>query len=93
MGTPNPVSKEMELHNTWLVRYKTLFQLPFADLRKADGLKHYVDWAVKQGYAVIDVNIPKHLPGVDVWFNHAPIDYLSADSSSRLPMATRRMID
>ncbi len=33
---------------------------------KADGLKHYVDWATKQGYGVIDVNIPKHLPDIDV---------------------------
>ncbi|KAL2041750.1 hypothetical protein N7G274_005534 [Stereocaulon virgatum] len=60
MGTPNPISKEMELHNTWL----------------ADGLKHYVDWAVKQGYAVIDVNIPKHLPGIDITNGHSEDDRL-----------------
>lgn len=41
-----------------------------ADLRKADGLKHYVDWAAKQGFGVIDVNVPKNLvgPGVCVSF-------------------------
>lgn len=37
-----------------------------ADSSKADGLKHYVDWAVKQGFAVIDANVPKHLSDVDV---------------------------
>lgn len=33
---------------------------------KADGLKHYIDWATKQGFGIIDVNIPKYLPDVDV---------------------------
>lgn len=28
---------------------------------KADSLKDYVKWAVSKGYAVIDVNIPKHV--------------------------------
>ncbi|MCJ1426843.1 Histone deacetylase hda1 [Sticta canariensis] len=45
MGTPDPATKRFELQNTWL----------------ADGLKHYVDWAARQGFGVIDVNIPKHL--------------------------------
>jgi len=66
MGTPHPISKKLELHNTWLVRHVTASQPPFADLRKADGLKHYVDWAANQGFGVIDVNIPKYLAGIDV---------------------------
>ena len=41
-------------------------QLAFADVRKADGLKHYVDWAAAQGFGVIDVNVPKHLPNSEV---------------------------
>lgn len=49
MGTPDPVTKKIELENTWL----------------ADGLKHYVDWAARQGFGVIDVNIPKDLTDVD----------------------------
>ncbi|MCJ1304776.1 Histone deacetylase hda1 [Hypocenomyce scalaris] len=49
MGVPNPVTNKLELHNTWL----------------ADVLKHYIGWAVKQGFGVIDVNIPKHLTGID----------------------------
>lgn len=28
---------------------------------KADVMKDYVQWAIGQGYAVIDVNIPKHV--------------------------------
>ena len=38
-----------------------------ADSRKADELKHYVDWAVAHGLGVIDVNLPKYLTGIDVW--------------------------
>ncbi|KAL6720241.1 Histone deacetylase hda1 [Lecanora helva] len=56
MGTPDPVSKRLELHNTWL--------LLTADPRKADDLKHYVDWAAAQGFGVIDVNVPKYLTGL-----------------------------
>lgn len=37
-----------------------------ADRWKADGLKYYVDWAAAQGYAVMDVNVPKYLTGLDV---------------------------
>lgn len=37
-----------------------------ADSRKADELKHYVDWAVAHGLGVIDVNLPKYLTGIDV---------------------------
>lgn len=67
MGTPHPVSKRLELHNTWLVRKKFMPELSLADLRKADGLKHYVDWAASQGFGVIDVNVPKCLAGLEVY--------------------------
>lgn len=66
MGTPHPVSKKVELHNTWLVNLLTAWQPSFADVRKADGLKHYVDWAAGLGFGVIDVNIPAILTGIDV---------------------------
>ena len=66
MGTPDPLSRRLELHNTWLVRQNFKLRIIFADSKKAYGLKHYVDWAVKQGYGVIDVNLPKRLPGVEV---------------------------
>lgn len=35
-------------------------------LCKTDISKTYVDWAVKNGFAVIDVNIPKHITGLEV---------------------------
>ena len=44
----------------------TARQPPLTDGRKADGLKHYVDWAANEGFGVIDVNIPKHLSGINV---------------------------
>ena len=37
-----------------------------ADSMKADVLKHYIAWATNNGFAVIDVNIPKFLTGIDV---------------------------
>ncbi|KAJ9665365.1 Histone deacetylase hda1 [Coniosporium apollinis] len=43
-GVPDPRTNKLELHNTYLT----------------DVTKTYVDWAVKQGFGVIDVNIPKH---------------------------------
>ncbi|KAI9042059.1 histone deacetylase hdaA [Aspergillus affinis] len=45
MGLPHPVTNKLEAHNTWL----------------ADAVKDYVAWATFKGYAVIDVNIPKHV--------------------------------
>ncbi|KAI9368120.1 hypothetical protein BJX61DRAFT_241562 [Aspergillus egyptiacus] len=45
MGLPHPVTNKLEAHNCWL----------------ADAMKDYVQWAIGKGYAVIDVNIPKHV--------------------------------
>ncbi|KAL4747341.1 hypothetical protein BDW72DRAFT_182965 [Aspergillus terricola var. indicus] len=45
MGLPHPMTNNLEAHNCWL----------------ADVMKDYVQWAVGKGYAVIDVNIPKHV--------------------------------
>ena len=35
---------------------------------KADAVKDYVEWATGKGYAVIDVNIPKHVTNGEVSF-------------------------
>ena len=35
------------------------------DAIKTDNVKHYTRWAVEQGYAVIDVNIPKYLTCIE----------------------------
>jgi histone deacetylase 6 len=32
-----------------------------ADLRETDATKTYVEWAIKNDFAVIDVNIPSHI--------------------------------
>ncbi|OJJ32761.1 hypothetical protein ASPWEDRAFT_42791 [Aspergillus wentii DTO 134E9] len=45
MGLPHPVTNKLEAHNCWL----------------ADIAKDYIAWAIGKGYAVIDVNIPKHV--------------------------------
>ncbi|GIC90184.1 histone deacetylase hdaA [Aspergillus udagawae] len=45
MGLPHPVTNKLEAHNCWL----------------ADCMKNYIGWAIGKGYAVIDVNIPKHV--------------------------------
>ena len=66
MGTPHPVTHNLELHNTWLVCHPFHLQRFFADSQKADDLKHYVHWAAKLGFGVIDVNVPKHLTSAEV---------------------------
>lgn len=42
-----------------------MFRIPgickCANKAKADVVKDYVGWAIGKGYAVIDVNIPKHV--------------------------------
>ncbi|KAI1931621.1 Histone deacetylase hda1 [Ophidiomyces ophidiicola] len=50
MGIPDPITNELEAHNCWL----------------ADVVKDYIEWAVKKGMAVIDVNVPKHITRSDV---------------------------
>ncbi|KAF7585373.1 Histone deacetylase hda1 [Aspergillus hancockii] len=44
-GLPDPVTNKLEAHNCWL----------------ADSMKDYIGWAIGKKYAVIDVNIPKHV--------------------------------
>lgn len=74
-GFPNPVSGKLELHNTYLVRAPRIIQRRYSradrltlPLRvKTDVSKTYIDWAIKHDFAVIDVNIPKHITGITVW--------------------------
>ncbi|MCJ1307172.1 Histone deacetylase hda1 [Agyrium rufum] len=49
IGIPDPVTNRLDLHNTWLT----------------DVSKDYITWAIRQGYAVINVNIPQHLTGIE----------------------------
>ncbi|KAI9697741.1 MAG: Histone deacetylase hda1 [Bogoriella megaspora] len=48
-GIPNPRTSRLELHNVWVT----------------DVAKTYVDWAVKNDFSVIDVNIPKHITDLE----------------------------
>ncbi|KAK3297738.1 histone deacetylase A-like protein [Chaetomium fimeti] len=42
---PHPLDNTMEPHNAWVT----------------DGVTRYVDWAVQQGFGVIDVNVPHYI--------------------------------
>ncbi|KAJ5177286.1 Histone deacetylase clr3 [Penicillium canariense] len=61
MGHPDPVTNRLEAHNCWL----------------ADVQKEYVAWIVSKGYAVIDVNIPKHITHALVCTFPTPIENFS----------------
>lgn len=39
---------------------------PLTSRCKTDASKAYIDWAIKHDFGVIDVNIPKHITGIDV---------------------------
>ncbi|KAJ5222144.1 Histone deacetylase clr3 [Penicillium citrinum] len=45
MGQVHPITNKLDAHNVWV----------------ADVQKEYVKWILNEGYAVIDVNIPKHI--------------------------------
>jgi hypothetical protein len=63
LASPDPRTGKLELHNTWLVRDPATVgpAQKSADSPKADSVKSYVSEAVKNGFAVIDVNLPKHI--------------------------------
>lgn len=68
LASPDPRTGKVELHNTWLVRQSTPVypaQKP-TDSSKTDSVKSYVSEAVKNGFAVIDFNLPKHITEDDV---------------------------
>ncbi|KAK4550775.1 hypothetical protein LTR36_000354 [Oleoguttula mirabilis] len=58
LASPDPRTGKIELHNTWLT----------------DIVKTYVNWAVEQGFAVIDVNLPKHVTSDDDAQKHEEVD-------------------
>ena len=69
LASPDPRTGKVELHNTWLVRnLNTVYpaQQQNADCSKTDSVKSYVSEAIKNGFAVIDVNLPKHITDDDV---------------------------
>ncbi|OKP12270.1 Histone deacetylase clr3 [Penicillium subrubescens] len=65
MGYPDPVTSRLEAHNCWMVSVPSIvanrLELIIANICKADTIKDYIGWILSKGYAVIDVNIPKHI--------------------------------
>jgi histone deacetylase 6 len=45
-----------------------------ADYAKADVVKTYIDQAIEYGFAVIDVNLPRHVNNVETELNHEEND-------------------
>lgn len=65
MGYPDPVTSRLEAHNCWMVRVPSIvaerLRPILTNICKADAQKDYIGWILSKGYAVIDVNVPKHV--------------------------------
>lgn len=61
IGASDPVTSKLEPHNIVVVSTKVLSTWMRTNFRQTDATKTYVDWATKNGFAVIDVNIPSHI--------------------------------
>jgi len=67
IGVSDPLTRKLDLHNTWLVSPPVLLQITYSlTCLKADVLKNYVEWAATHGFGVVDVNIPHFLTGISV---------------------------
>ncbi|KAK4228387.1 histone deacetylase clr3 [Podospora fimiseda] len=44
-GQPDPLDNSLESHNTWVT----------------DGVSRYIDWAISQGFGVMDINVPHYI--------------------------------
>lgn len=63
----DPVAGTRDSHNTWLVSNNTVLRCLSLTLHaKTDATKNYVDWAVNNGFQVIDVSIPRIVSVEDV---------------------------
>ncbi|KAH7411651.1 putative histone deacetylase [Phaeosphaeria sp. MPI-PUGE-AT-0046c] len=67
---PDPVTGKRELHNTWLT----------------DVTKRYIDWAIDNGFQVIDINIPRIVAVED-----PEEGYVKSDNSTTRALQTRDM--
>ncbi|UPX18448.1 Histone deacetylase [Ascochyta rabiei] len=70
---PDPVTGRRELHNTWLT----------------DVSKSYIDWAITNGFSVIDVNVP-HIVTVEQQ-EGSSLGFASADDAKARSDKTREM--
>lgn len=73
LASPDPRTGKLEAHNTWLVSYLSYCATRRAGTTltssKTDEVKTYVAEAVRNGFAVMDVNLPKHITDDDVSFS------------------------
>lgn len=91
IGSASSRGQQLELHNTYLVnqhQYRTLHQHWTNNSQQTDGVKPYIDWAVSQKYAVIDVNIPQHLSDLEDDMEHTDSDPVEQRSKEALLLAT-----
>ncbi|KAK6416820.1 Histone deacetylase hda1 [Oleoguttula sp. CCFEE 5521] len=62
LASVDPRTGKVELHNTWVVSSSRLSSdSDIADYSKTDPVKTYIATAVRNGFSVIDVNMPKHV--------------------------------
>lgn len=68
LASPDPRTGKIELHNSWLVSgpITVCSAQKRTNSSKTDPVKSYISEAIKSGFAVIDVNLPKHNTGDDV---------------------------
>ncbi|KAI9689327.1 MAG: Histone deacetylase hda1 [Bathelium mastoideum] len=71
-GLPSARTRKLELHNIWIT----------------DVAKSYVEWAIQNDFAVIDVNIPKHITAEDEDDAYADPDASNARAAATLELAT-----
>lgn len=76
-GVPDPETRRLDSHQTWLVRITSAAGALGILLTacQADPLHDYIYLANKHGFGVVDVNIPKHVTNTDV-SRPRPPDYL-----------------
>ncbi|KAF2744528.1 hypothetical protein M011DRAFT_470372 [Sporormia fimetaria CBS 119925] len=71
MNRPDPITGKVELHNIWLT----------------DMIKKYIDWAITEGFQVIDVNVPKVVTVED----ENETDFQTSDSADARATQTRML--
>ncbi|KAL9080214.1 MAG: hypothetical protein Q9157_000997 [Trypethelium eluteriae] len=71
-GLPHARTSKLELHNVWVT----------------DVAKSYVEWAVQNDFAVIDVNLPKHVTEENEDETYADPDESSSRSNTTFELAT-----
>lgn len=82
LAIPDPIDYSVEPHNSWMVNYTVFSRVSVrqSNMPQNDGVMAYIDWAVNNGYAVIDVNMPMHIDDADVCL---PVSHICHANISR----------